>query len=114
MESNGSEPVPFGEIPSDAITTYERVQRIQSREAQESGERRLRLVYALSFLTLMVLHLGATWTVVFLLGFGWIELDRWVATTFISGSLSQVVGLLWLVTRYLFPAEPAPPRVAAR
>lgn len=103
MASNGSEPAPFGEIPPDEIATYERIQRIQSREARESGERGLRFMYALAFLALIVFHLGATWTVVFLLGFGLMELDRWVATTFISGSLSQVVGLLWLVTRYLFP-----------
>ena len=114
MEANGSEPIPFREIPSDAITTYERVQQIQSREARESGERRLRFMYALAFLSLIVFHLGATWTVVFLLGFSVITLDRWVATTFISGSLSQVVGLLWLVTRYLFPSEPGAATTAAR
>ena len=103
MASNGSEPIQFEDILFEDIEVYERIQQIQSREARESGERRLRFMYALAFLALIVFHLGATWTVVFLLGFGLMELDRWVATTFISGSLGQVVGLLWLVTRYLFP-----------
>ena len=106
MASNGSEPIQFEDILLEDIEVYERIQQIQSREARESGERRLRFMYALAFLALIVFHLGVTWTVVFLLGFGLMELDRWVATTFISSSLSQVVGLLWLVTRYLFPQSP--------
>ena len=114
MESNGSEPTPFGEIPSDEITTYERVQLIQFREARERGERKLRLGYALTFLGLMAFHLVAIWTVIFLLGFGLIELDRWVTTTFISGSLGQIVGIIWLVTRYLFPTMPGASDVSAR
>lgn len=114
MENNGSEPVPFGEIPVGSISTYERIQQIQSREARERGERKLRLGYALTFLGLMVLHLVAIWSVIFLLGFGIIELDRWVTTTFISGSLGQIVGIIWLITRYLFPAEPAPANAIVR
>lgn len=114
MERNGSEPIQFEDILFDDIEAYERIQQIQSREARESGERKLRFTYALAFLALIAVHLGATWTVVFLLGFGLMDLDRWVATTFISASLSQVVGLLWLVTRYLFPSESGISDTAAR
>lgn len=106
MNINGNEPARQRNVDSEEVEVYERIQRIQFREARERGERKLRMGYALAFLALMALHLVAIWAVIFLLGFGLIELDRWVTTTFISGSLGQIVGIIWVVTRYLFPAEP--------
>ena len=41
-------------------------------------------------------------TVVFLLGFGVISLDRWVATSSLGGT-SGVSAMAYLTVRYLFP-----------
>ena len=104
----------FGAIPSEDIEVYERIQQIQAREARESGERRLRLGYAVVIITLLTLQLIFVAVVVFLLGLGVMALDRWVATTEVSGTLAEVSGLAWLVVRYLFPADAGPVGAVAR
>lgn len=106
MQSNGNEPFQWLPIPPDHIESYARIQEIQSTAARESGERKLRHWYAIAILTLLVLQLLFIAAVVFLLGFGIIALDRWVATTIISGTLAEVSGMGYLVVRYLFPPIP--------
>ena len=94
------------DISYENLDTLDRIQQIQSREAWESGERKLRHWYAIAIMAVLVLQLLFIAAVVFLLGFGIIALDRWVATTVISGTLAEVSGMAYLVVRYLFPPIP--------
>ena len=108
MDNNGREPSRSRKFPEDLIDTYDRIQQIQSREAQQTGERQLRHWYAIAIMTLLTLQLLFIGAVVFLLGFGIITLDRWVATTLIAATLTEISGLAYLVIRYLFPLDPPP------
>ena len=96
------------DIDPEAVDTYDRIQQIQSREAQQSGERKLRHWYAIAIIALLTLQLLFIGAIVFLLGFGIITLDRWVATTLIAATLTEISGLAYLVIRYLFPLDPSP------
>lgn len=108
MNSNGSEPSPSRKFTEDLIDSYDRIQQIQSREARQSSERKLRHWYAIAIMVLLTMQLIFVAIVVFLLGFGIMQLDRWVATTVVSGTLAEVAGLACLVIRYLFPPTPEP------
>ena len=108
MDNNGREPSRSRKFPEDLIDTYDRIQQIQSREAQQTGERQLRHWYAIAIMALLTLQLIFVAVVIFLLGFGIITLDRWVATTLIAATLTEVSGLAYLVVRYLFPLAPPP------
>ena len=56
-------------------------------------------------MALLMLQLLFISAIVFLLGFGIMELDRWVATTALGGT-SGVSGMAYLTVRYLFPPYP--------
>lgn len=94
------------DITPDNLETLDRIQQIQSREARESGERKLRHWYAIAIMALLTLQLLFISAIVFLLGFGIMALDRWVATALIAGMLSEVAAMAYLVVRYLFPLIP--------
>ena len=102
METAGNEPIPSSVIPFEDIEVYDRFQQIQSREARESEDRKLRQLYGKVVLGLLVGQVAFVVTVVFLLGFGVMALDRWVATTALGGT-SGVSGMVYLTVRYLFP-----------
>ena len=92
------------------MDTYERLSRIQSREEEERGDRRLRLVYGGTLLALLAGQIIAVTAFAFLMGYGLIHLDRWVTTTFVGGTLGEVSGMAYLVVRYLFSASGGEPR----
>lgn len=94
-------------VTSGDVDTYERISQIQNREARERGERNLRLIYATALLALLVGQIIAVTTLAFLIGFGIINLDRWVATSFVAGTFGEVSGMAFLVVRYLFPVNGA-------
>lgn len=92
-------------VTSEDVDTYERLLQIQAMEEGERGDRRLRLIYGGTLLALLSGQVIAVTTIAFLIGFGVIEIDRWVATTFVGGTLGEVSGMAYLVVRYLFPAN---------
>ncbi len=92
-------------VTSEEVDTYERLSQIQAREAGERGERRLRLVYGGTLLALLSGQIVAVTIFTFLLGFDVINVDRWVTTTFVGGTLGEVSGMAFLVVRYLFPVR---------
>ena len=94
-------------VTSEDVDTYERISQIQARAARERGERSLRLVYATALLALLAGQIIAVSTLAFLIGFGIIHLDRWVATTFVAGTFGEVSSMAYLVVRYLFPVDEA-------
>ena len=92
-------------VTSDDIDTYERLSRIHNREQGERSDHTLRLVYGLTLLVLLTVQIVAVTAFSFLIGFGMIHIDRWVTTTFVGGTLSEVSAMAFLVVRYLFPVE---------
>ena len=90
------------ELDSDTLDKWSRLQQINSQAAQESGDRNLRQLYGKVLLGLLTLQVFFVVTVVFLLGFSVITLDRWVATASLGGT-SGVSGMAYLTVRYLFP-----------
>ena len=56
-------------------------------------------------MVLLSAQVVAIYCFAFLMGFGVIEIDRWVATTFIGGTLAQVSAMIAVVLKYLFPAR---------
>ena len=85
-----------------SVDTLDRLQQIGARDATERQDRKLRRLYGKVVLGLLVAQVAFVVTVVFLLGFGVITLDRWVATTALGGT-SGVSGMVYLTLRYLFP-----------
>lgn len=90
------------ELDSDTLDRWSRLQQIQSGAARESGDQNLRQLYGRALLGLLTLQVFFVVSVVFLLGFGVIALDRWVATASLGGT-SGVSGMAYLTVRYLFP-----------
>ena len=90
-------------VTSDELDTFERLSRIQAREEEGRGDRKLRLVYAGTLLVLLSGQITAVTVFTFMMGFGLVDVDRWVTTTFVGGTLGEVSGLAFLVVRYLFP-----------
>jgi hypothetical protein len=91
-------------VTSEDVDTYERLSQIEARAEGERGQRKLRLVYGTALLILLSAQIVAVTVFTFLLGFGIINVDRWVTTTFVGGTLGEVSGMTFLVVRYLFPA----------
>ena len=92
-------------VTSQDVDTYDRLSQVQSRSEGLRSERRLRMVYGGALLALLSGQIIAVTTFVFLIGFGVIQADRWVTTTFITGTLGQVSGMTFVVVRYLFPTH---------
>lgn len=92
-------------MTSQDVDTYDRLSRVQSRSEGLRSERRLRMVYGGALLGLLSGQIVAVTTFTFLIGFGVIQVDRWVTTTFITGTLGQVSGMTFVVVKYLFPTH---------
>ena len=90
-------------VTSEDLDTYERISEIHARAARERGERNLRLVYGSALLALLAGQIIAVTTLAYLIGLGIINLDRWVATSFVAGTFGEVSGMAYVVVRYLFP-----------
>ena len=92
-------------MTSQDVDTYDRLSQVQARSEGLRSERRLRMVYGGALLALMSGQIVAVTAFMFLIGFGVIHVDRWVTTTFITGTLGQVSGMTFVVVRYLFPTH---------
>ena len=92
-------------VTSEDVDTYDRLSQVQSRSEEQRSERLLRLIYGGTLLALLSGQVVAVTTFTFLIGFSVIEVDRWVTTTFIGGTLGQVSAMTFTVVRYLFPVR---------
>ena len=92
-------------VTSEDIDTYDRLEQVSSRAEGQRTERTLRRTYGLALLILLSVEIVAVLVITFLIGFDVIEIDRWVATTFIGGTFGQVSGMAFLIIRYLFPVR---------
>lgn len=111
------QPVPTGEEgyhSPETLDVYERQVRITDSSHrlrtmldawrdQQSDERSLRSKFAGAMLGAVLLEILIAATALFLLGFGIMKLDQWVANVFFGGVFLQTVGMASVVLRYLFP-----------
>jgi hypothetical protein len=96
------------------IDNYERVEEIRNKsrklrtvlnawETQQREERGLRRFYAkglLGALFAQVLLINAAF---FAIGLNYLVIDKWVATTFIMAVFVEIIALVSVVNKYLFP-----------
>lgn len=101
---------------NEDVTIYERVRRIEdesyelrtivaSWEKQQSDERDLRNRYAKWLVIALFIQIAVINIAFFLMGFGLITVERWVASSFIVGVFVEVTGMTFVVVRYLFPTQ---------
>lgn len=73
------------------------------RKTQE-GERELRRTVAYWILGALFIELAAGNTAFFLIGFGMFTVPEWVAQTFLIGMYAQIVSIVLIVVKSLFPS----------
>lgn len=103
-------------VTNEDVAIYERVRRIEdesyelrtivdSWEKQQSDERDLRNRYAKWLVIALFIQIAVINIAFFLIGFGLITVERWVAGSFIVGVFFEVTGMAFVVVRYLFPTQ---------
>jgi len=101
-------------VSPDDVDTYGRLRRIEDQsfrlralvdawERQQTQERSLRKHYAKWLLRALFAQIVLIDAAFFLLGFGVIEVEKWVATTFIVAAFGELAGMSAIVVKYLFP-----------
>lgn len=101
---------------NEDVTIYERVRRIEdesyelrtivaSWEKQQSDERDLRNRYAKWLVIALFIQIAVINIAFFLMGFGFLTVEKWVASSFIVGVFVEVTGMTFVVVRYLFPTQ---------
>lgn len=78
---------------------------VQAWEKQQREERKMRKDYAERMLWGLVGQGLLVNLAFFGIGFGWLEIEKWVATSFILAVLAEISGMTLLILRYLFPKE---------
>lgn len=101
-------------VTSDDLDTYKTYNEVQNTnqkykiileawEAQHREERDLRRKFAIAIFIVLLLQIVAINVTFFLIGFKKMEVEEWVATTFIIAVFSEIVSMTLIVLRYLFP-----------
>lgn len=76
-----------------------------SWEKQQSDERFLRSRYAKWLVIALFIQIAVINIAFFLIGFGFLTVEKWVASSFIVGVFVEVTGMTFVVMRYLFPTQ---------
>lgn len=101
-------------VTSDDIDTYRQLREIEDRsyklkivldawKAQKKEERNWRNIYAgvlLGFLFIQIIVVNISF---FLIGVGKLEIEKWVANTFIIAVFGEVASMTLVIVRHLFP-----------
>lgn len=106
------------EIRPGDLLAYETVSRVhddsQQRQAQtqtwlfqQSSERNLRKWYATTFLFLVTVQIIFGIVALILIGYDYVAFDHRTVTVFYSSSATEIIGMTWIVTRYLFKSPNA-------
>jgi hypothetical protein len=99
---------------SSQIDDYGRLEDIRNRSqklqiilntwnTQQTEERNLRRTYAKWLLIALFTQILLINAAFFLIGFGFMVVEKWVATTFIIAVFFEISALLLVVVNYLFP-----------
>lgn len=105
-KGNEGESVEKGLDP-EKISRLDKIQRDRDRHELDQKERRgryrLALAYAVGIFLILAGQLVAMDTAFFMLGTGRLELPAYTMHTFIVGTLAEIVAIVLVVTRNLFP-----------
>lgn len=96
------------------VATYGQLQEIQDKsfrmrtvvnawERQQTSERELRNRYAKWLLITLSVQMMFVNVAFFMLGLGYLSVEKWVATTFIMTVFGEVAAMTFIVVKYLFP-----------
>lgn len=102
------------EVTSEDIDTYRQFREIQDKsyklniivdawKIQQREERKLRNIYAgwlLAFLFVQMILINISF---FLIGQEILKIEKWVANTFIIAVFTEIVSMIMVIIRYLFP-----------
>jgi len=99
--------------PAD-VDTYGRLRQIEDRsfklrtiveawERQHNEERKLRRNYATGLIVGLFAQVAFVDFAFLAIGFEWITVERWVATTFLLAVFGEVAAMCFVVVKYLFP-----------
>lgn len=102
------------QVTSDQVDTYKTFNEVQNTnqkykiiltawEAQHREERNLRRKFAIAIFVVLLIQILAINVTFFLIGFKKMEVEKWVATTFIIAVFAEIVSMTLIVLRYLFP-----------
>ena len=103
-------------VTNEDIAIYERIRQIEDSsyrlravvaawEKQQTEERDLRSRYAKWLVMVMLVQFVVINIAFFLIGFGLISIEEWVASSFIGGVLLEISSMIFVVVRYLFPTN---------
>lgn len=101
-------------VSQDEIEVYGRYQEIADRSAklrtvleawerQHTEERQMRQRYARWLLAGMFVQMALVNFAFFAIGWGWLQVDPWVANSFILAVFGEISGMVLFVVKYLFP-----------
>ena len=96
------------------IERYERLEDIRNKsrklrtilnawETQQREERGLRRFYAKGLLAALFAQILLVNAAFFAIGLNYLVIDKWVATTFIMAVFAEIIALVSVVNKYLFP-----------
>lgn len=91
----------------DLTIEYLRTQIAKQNEEIEGlrQDRKQRKIFGYCIFGFMCLYMGATITVVFMCGFGLVELSDKVLITLLGTALANVIGIFNFVAKYLFHSK---------
>ena len=101
-------------VTKDDVDVYARIHEVENKsyklrrvlaawEHQHSEERALRKTYAKWLLVILSVQALLINVAFFLIGFGWLVVEQWVATSFIVAVYGEVAAMTLIVVKYLFP-----------
>ena len=101
-------------VTSDQVDTYGRLQDIEARskkahvlldawERQHNEERNMRHVYAGWLLFALLLQMLFVNLIVFLMGIQYLNVEHWVAQTFIVSVFGEIAAMTFWIVKFLFP-----------
>jgi hypothetical protein len=107
--------VPTKKLSSEDLNSYKIIADVQARrfkmqtilgiwKRSQDDERSLRRIVAYWVLAGLFVQLAAGNTAFFLYGFGIFEVPEWVAQAFFIGMYTQIVSIVLIVVKSLFPS----------
>lgn len=104
-----------GPVTNEQIDAIGKLQDIQERgkhhrtivnawKQQQDQDRKMRKLYATWLMIAMSAQVVAINVIFALIGRGVLKFDQWIANTFVMAVFAEVVALVLLVVKYLFPA----------
>jgi ABC-type transport system involved in cytochrome bd biosynthesis fused ATPase/permease subunit len=117
IPSQVSEVRVLGRMGEEDIRVIERVQDVKDKshavraivnawKKQQEEERRLRARYATWLLLAMSFQVVCLIAAFVLIGTGILQVEQWVATSFMVGIFAEVAAMALIVVKYLFPPVP--------